>query len=400
MNPLKAAYCRIFQTCLRIALPVLPYRKPKIIERVKDIPQVLQSKDCSHPLLVTDSFLYSSGLTRSLEKALLAADLDYTVYDQVCVNPTTENILKAYDLYRAKGCDCLIGFGGGSPIDCAKAVGAKVAQPKKEFGQMSGILKVHRRTPLTIAVPTTAGTGSETTLAAVVTDAETRHKYAIMDFPLIPDYAVLDPRLTVTLPPSMTATTGMDALTHAVEAYIGRSTTRETRTEALTAVSLIFENIQMAYRDGKNLRARRNMLQAAFLAGDAFSQSYVGYVHAVAHSLGGRYNTAHGLANAVLLPVVLEAYGSKIDPKLHDLAVAAGISAAEEDVHKSAVKFIAAVRELNESMNISKTLPGIQREDIDQLAKYAEKEANPLYPVPVLWGKKDLIPFYYAVMEK
>ena len=400
MNPIKAAYCRTFQTCLRIALPVLPYRKPKIIEHVKDIPQVLQSQGCSHPLLVTDSFLCSSGLTRPLEKALLAVDLSCTVYDQVCVNPTTENILKAYELYRKAGCDCLIGFGGGSPIDCAKAVGAKAAQPKKDFGQMSGILKVHRRTPLTIAVPTTAGTGSETTLAAVVTDAETRHKYAIMDFPLIPNYAVLDPRLTVTLPSSMTATTGMDALTHAVEAYIGRSTTRETRSEALTAVSLIFENIQTAYRDGRDLRARRNMLQAAFLAGDAFSKSYVGYVHAVAHSLGGRYNTAHGLANAVLLPIVLEAYGSSIDPKLHDLAVAAGISCAEEDVHRSAAKFIAAVRELNASMGIPTTLPDIRREDIDQLARYAEKEANPLYPVPVLWEKKDLIPFYYAVMEK
>lgn len=400
MNAAKAFYCRAFQTVFRIALPVLPYRKPEIIEKVIYIPDVLKEKGLTRPLLVTDSFLRSSGLTAVLEKALADQGLSLSVFDQVCANPTTSNIAQAHELYVKDNCDCLIGFGGGSSIDCAKAVGAGIAQPDKSLGQMSGILKVRKKTPLTIAVPTTAGTGSETTLAAVVTDSETRHKYAINDFPLIPDYAVLDPKLTVSLPKSLTSTTGMDALTHAVEAFIGRSTSKETRAEALEAISLIFSNIETAYNEGDNLEARSNMLKAAFLAGDAFSKSYVGYVHAVAHSLGGKYNIAHGLANAVLLPVVLEAYGEKIYKKLHRLAVAAGISDESEADSDAALKFIAEVRRLNRDMNIPETFPQIKEEDIPQMAAYAEKEGNPLYPVPVLMTEKELEKFYYAVMEK
>ena len=400
MNIFKAAYCRIFQTVFRIALPILPYRKPEIIEDVTGIPEILKKENVKAPLLVTDSFLRSSGSTASLEQAAADAGYALTVFDQVCANPTTSNIAEAYDLYIKGGCDCLIGFGGGSSIDCAKAVGARIAQPNKTLGQMSGILKIHKKTPLTIAVPTTAGTGSETTLAAVVTDSETRHKYAINDFPLIPNYAVLDPKLTVTLPKSLTSTTGMDALTHAVEAFIGRSTTKETRSEALEAVRLIFANIEKAYNNGNDLEARSNMLHASFLAGDSFSKSYVGYVHAVAHSLGGKYNIAHGLANAVLLPVVLDAYGGAIYKKLHKLAIAGGISDENESDEAAAKKFIAEVRRLNHDMNIPETFPQIKEEDIPQMAAYAEKEGNPLYPVPVLWTQKELERFYYAVMEK
>lgn len=169
-------------------------------------------------------------------------------------------------------------------MDCAKAVAVCAAKPGKSLEKMKGILKVHTKLPLIIAIPTTAGTGSETTLAAVITDAETRHKYAINDFPLIPRYAVLDPKVTLSLPPHITATTGMDALTHAVEAFIGNSTTYGTRKDALMAVRLIFENLDTAYADGNNIEARRNMLKASFYAGCAFTKSYVGYVHAVAHS--------------------------------------------------------------------------------------------------------------------
>lgn len=194
-----------------------------------------------------------------------------------------------------------------------------MTKPNQPLSRMKGILKVHKRLPLLIAIPTTAGTGSETTLAAVITDAKTRHKYAINDFPLIPRYAVLDPKVTLSLPPFITATTGMDALTHAVEAYIGNSTTPDTRKDALRAVKLIFSNLDTAYTDGSNVEARKNMLKASFYAGCAFTKSYVGYVHAVAHSLGGEYNVPHGLANAILLPFVLEAYGKKIQKNCTDL---------------------------------------------------------------------------------
>ena len=332
------------------------------------------------------------GLTKRLEKVLSENNIKYTIYDKTVANPTTKNVAEAMDLFLSNNCNAIIGFGGGSSMDCAKAVGAKIAKPKQSLAKMKGILKVHKRIPLLIAVPTTAGTGSETTLAAVITDAETRHKYAINDFPLIPRYAILDPKVTLSLPPFITATTGMDALTHAVEAYIGNSTTYGTRMDALKAVELIFENIDTVYTDGKNEEARKKMLHASFYAGCAFTKSYVGYVHAVAHSLGGEYNVPHGLANAVILPLVLEAYGSTIYKKLHKLAIAAGL-ADKNTPHETAAKaFILAVKEMKKRFEIGDTIESIREEDIPKLAHYADKEANPLYPVPVLMHATAVVP--------
>ena len=326
-------------------------------------------------------------------------EIPYTIYDRTVANPTTENVAEAVELYRANDCRAIIGFGGGSSMDCAKATGARIAKPHQSLAKMKGILKVHKRLPLLIAIPTTAGTGSETTLAAVITDAETRYKYAINDFPLIPRYAVLDPKVTLSLPPAITASTGMDALTHAVEAFIGNSTTYGTRKDALLAVKLIFENLDIVYNDGSNLDARRNMLHASFYAGCAFTKSYVGYVHAVAHSLGGQYNVPHGYANAVILPMVLEAYGSAVYKKLDKLAVEAGIADPEDSYEEGAKKFIQAIKDMKLRFHIGNTIPEIREEDIPKLAHYADKEANPLYPVPVLMNARELENFYYGLME-
>lgn len=398
MKKLKKIYCRTFQTGLKIALPFLPYRKPEIIGSVKAIPDIIKKHKCGNILIITDAGVRSLGLTRRLENVLTQNGISYCIYDKTVANPTTANVAEALELYLSNQCSAIIGFGGGSSMDCAKAVGARVAKPKQSLAKMKGILKVHKRLPLLIAVPTTAGTGSETTLAAVITDAETRHKYAINDFPLIPRCAVLDPKVTLSLPPSITATTGMDALTHAVEAYIGRSTTFGTRKDALLAVKLIFENIDKVYTDGSNIEARRNMLHASFYAGCAFSKSYVGYVHAVAHSLGGEYNIPHGLANAVLLPFVLEAYGSCIHKKLHHLSVAAGISAKETSYDIAAGEFIDAIKAMKKRFDIGDTIEAIQETDIPKLSHYADKEANPLYPVPVLMDAGELEQFYNILM--
>ena len=400
MNTLRKLYCRSFQTVFRIALPFLPYRKPKILGSVKALPEILLKRDYNHVLIITDEGIMKLGLTKRLEKVLSENNIKYTIYDKTVANPTTKNVAEAMDLFLFNNCNAIIGFGGGSSMDCAKAVGAKIAKPKQPLSKMKGILKVHKRIPLLIAVPTTAGTGSETTLAAVITDAETRHKYAINDFPLIPRYAILDPKVTLSLPPFITATTGMDALTHAVEAYIGNSTTYGTRMDALKAVELIFENIDTVYTDGKNEEARKKMLHASFYAGCAFTKSYVGYVHAVAHSLGGEYNVPHGLANAVILPLVLEAYGSTIYKKLHKLAIAAGL-ADKNTPHETAAKtFILAIKDMKKRFEIGDTIESIREEDIPKLAHYADKEANPLYPVPVLMDAKELETFYYQLMQQ
>lgn len=400
MNPIKAIYCRSIQAVLRAALPVLPYREPQVFHSCGELSTVFQKENLRRVLIVTDAGIVRSGIVAQLEAVLDDDDISYAVYDQTRPNPTVVNVEQALSLYRRYRCQALIAIGGGSSMDCAKAVGARLARPGTPLGKLKGTLRILRPLPTLIAIPTTAGTGSETTLAAVITDTQAQHKYVMNDFVLIPKYAVLDARLTLSLPPHLTATTGMDALTHAVEAYIGRSTTRQTRQEALEATRLVFANVERAYRNGKDYEARSNMLTAAYRAGIAFSRSYVGYVHAVAHSLGGQYNIPHGLANAVLLPYVLESYGSCIHRKLHDLAVAAGVASPQEEDAGAAAKFIRAIRQLNARMGIPETLEGIRPEDIPVMAAHAEKEANPLYPVPRLMTREELTFFYEQVAGK
>ena len=400
MNPLYKAFCRVFQTAFHLALPLLPYREPKIYNDIPSLAPLFAEKKIRSVLIVTDRGLRAHGATKPLEDLFGQNGIAYTVYEDTCANPTVDNVEEARRLYLENGCTALIAVGGGSPMDCAKAAGARIAYPHRSLSSLKGTLRVLRPIPTLIAIPTTAGTGSEVTVTAVITDPVHKHKYTMNSFSLIPRYAVLDPAVTVTLPPHLTATTGMDALTHAVEAYIGNSTSRETRALAEEATALIFANIETAVSNGTDLTARANMLRAAYAAGIAFSKSYVGYVHAVAHSLGGQYNIPHGLANAVRLPYVLDAYGSAVHKPLHRLAVAAGISQASDTDADAAAAFIAAIREMNRRMQIPETLPGIRREDIPQMAAHAAKEANPLYPVPVLMDAAALQQFYEQVMEK
>lgn len=398
MNTLKKVYCRTFQAAFRLAMPFMPYREPGILNSVAEVEPLLKKINVKSVLLVTDKQLRQFGATSTLEKILADAGIKCSVYDDTCPNPTVNNVEAAREIYVKENCEALIAFGGGSSMDCAKAVGARIAYPNKTVNQMKGLLKVLKKIPTLIAVPTTAGTGSEVTITSVITNSEIKHKYTMNSFPLIPAYAVLDPEVTLTLPPSLTATTGMDALTHAVEAYIGGSTTKETRAYALEAVKLIFENLETAYADGKNEVARRNMLRAAYIAGIAFSKSYVGYVHAVAHTLGGQYNIPHGLANAVLMPMVLDEYGDSAYEKLHQLAIAAGIAKEQDNTQESAQKFIQAIRDMNSRMNIPTGFSNIVKADIPMMAEHADAEANPLYPVPKLMDAKELERIYYKAI--
>ena len=397
MNIFKKLYCRCFQCALKLAMPLLPYREPTLLSDYAHLVEALTNAGKRNALIVTDKGVRGLGLTKALEQAFDENGVNFVVFDGTVANPTTDNVAQAVDCYKSSGCDCIIAFGGGSAMDCAKATGAQIVRPRTPLSKMKGVMKVRKRLPLLVAIPTTAGTGSETTLAAVITDSATRHKYAINDFPLIPKYALLDAQLTLGLPKSVTATTGMDALTHAVEAYIGRSTTRQTRRNARQAVKLIFDNLELAYNDGSNVDARINMINASYLAGLAFTKSYVGYVHAVAHSLGGKYNVAHGLANAVILPVVLHKYGKVVRRKLWQLGVYAGLFGKDTPVEQGAELFIRKVEQMNANMGIGRTIDGIVAGDVPELAQTAEREANPLYPVPVLYTAKQLEDIYYAI---
>lgn len=399
MNIFKKMYCRIYQTAFKMIMPFLPYKEPEILNSVLEIKNVLKNNEIKKVMIVTDKGVRNLGLTQALENDLLKHGIQFSVFDEVVPNPIIECVESATKQYIKENCEGLIAFGGGSVMDCAKIVGARIVKPRQSVKQMKGLLKIRKKLPLIIAIPTTAGTGSETTLTAVITDSETHFKYPINDFNLIPPYAVLDASLTVGLPKSLTSTTGMDALTHAVEAYIGKSTTNKTRKASLDACKLIFENLPKAYENGNDIDARQNMLKASYLAGVAFTRSYVGYVHAVAHSLGGKYNIAHGLANAVILPNMLKYYGKSVYKKLKQIAVFCNIALAEDAPQQATDKFIAKIIELNQLMNIPDKLDGIEKNDIPLLSTQAEKEANPLYPVPRLMNAKQLEKIYYMIKK-
>lgn len=396
-------YCRAYQKAFKTAGYVLHWRKPELLEgenSLESLPEFIKQKGIERLLIVTDKGISSLGLMDSLEERLRTEGMSYFVYNRTVPNPTIENIEEALELYKLHNCQGIIAFGGGSPMDCAKGVAARIARPEKSIPEMRGTLKVRREIPPLFAVPTTAGTGSEATVAAVITNSETHEKYAVSDTVLIPHGAVLDPLLTVNLPKHITSTTGMDALTHAVEAYIGRSNTSETRECSREAVKLIFANLYEAYTNGGNMEARRNMQKASYLAGRAFTRAYVGNVHAIAHTLGGFYSVPHGLANAVILPYVLEYYGETVVQPLAELSVLAGTADPSDTEEVKAKKFIFAIRQLNEDMEIPGKISGINVGDIPVMVKRALDEANPLYPVPVIFSEKDMYTLFEKIMEK
>lgn len=391
MWQLKKAYYRTFQTIFKYAMFVFDWSEPETLEgpgAIRKLPEFIKTKGVKKVLVVTDKGLMGLGLLSSLFEELDKAGVEYVVYDGTQPNPSIENIEDARALYVDNGCEGVIAFGGGSPMDCAKAAAARVTNPKIPVRKMRGVLKLHHKLPPLFAVPTTAGTGSETTLAAVVTDTATHEKNAINDPRIKPKYAVLDPELTIGLPPHITSTTGMDALTHAVEAYIGRSNVKSTEVYAEKATKMIFENIEKVYADGKDVEARDAMLKASYYAGLAFTRAYVGYVHAIAHNLGGHYGIPHGLANAVILPYVLEYYGESAHKRLAKLAVIAGVKTDGTDKEK-AEAFIEAIKTLNKNMNIPDGFDMIKEEDIPVIVERALKEGNPLYPVPKIMDKAD-----------
>ena len=389
---LKKCGYRIAQKVLKLAMCFMDWSEPELLEgegAILKLPAFIKNKNINKVLIVTDKGLMSIHLLDSLFEELKKENIEYVVYDGVQPNPTIPSIEECKQIYLDNDCQGIIAFGGGSPMDCAKAAAARVVKPKKSVRKMRGYLKVNKKLPPFFAVPTTAGTGSETTLAAVVTDPTTHEKNAICDPCLRPKYAVLDPVLTVGLPPHITSTTGMDALTHAVESYIGKSNVKSTIKYAEDAVVLIHANLEKAYHNGKDMEARNNMLKASFYAGNAFTRAFVGYVHAIAHNLGGMYNTPHGLANAVILPYVLEWYGASIYKPLASLSDLIGLSKENMSLEDKAKAYINEIRRMNQAMNIPDKFDFINEKDIPTLVERALKEGNPGYPVPKIMNKKD-----------
>ncbi len=385
-------WCRTFQTGMKLGNYFLGYRMPEYIEGpgiIARLPQFMKEKGAKKALVVTDGNLMQLGLLDKMLKSLEEAGFEYALFHDIERNPTSDNVEAGFRVYREEKCECLVAFGGGAPMDCAKAVAAKSVHPNRTVAQLQGILKVHHRIPLFFAIPTTSGTGSETTVAAVITDSATHHKASINDPSIIPQYAILDPELTMGLPPFVTATTGMDALCHAVEAYTNH--TYNTKLEdklARDAVKLIHENLLRAYRNGGDLEARQNMQRASFFAGRAFTRGCVGYVHAVGHTLGGLYGTPHGLAMSIILPHVMRQFGPAVRQRLAELADVCGMGGGTPE--EKAELFIRWIEQLKKEMDIPTGVDVIRDEDVEQIITWALKEANPLYPVPVIWDREDM----------
>lgn len=384
-------FCRTFQAVMKVGNYFLGYRIPERLQGagcITKLPDIIEENKINNVILVTDKFLTSNGMNRSLMDALEKKGIKYTLFTDFQPNPTSDNVESGYKLFKENGCKGIIAFGGGSSMDCAKGIAAKAVHPRKSIAQLQGLLTVIFKTPTIFAVPTTSGTGSETTLAAVITDSKTHHKASINDPALFPKYAVLDPELTKSLPPFITATTGMDALCHAVESYTNNTyCTGLEKDFAKKAVKLIYDNILIAYQNGDDLTARQNMQNAAFYAGRSFTRGCVGYVHAVGHTLSGLYGLAHGLAMSVILPHVMRQFGPAVWKRLADLADVCGIEG--KTTEEKANAFIYWIEETNAKMGLPTGFSEIKEEDIPQMIKWAKKEANPLYPVPVIWGSKD-----------
>ena len=419
-------FCRIYQGAMKVGMYMLPWHTPEVIEDRADSDRLLEDikrREVERLLVVMGPNMMKRGLPVPMLEKLRANGIECEVFDRLTSDPTDAQVEEGVRLYNEKNAQGIILFGGGSPMDCGKAIAARIARPDRTIAELQGVLKVRlrRKVPVMWAIPTTSGTGSEATMAAVITDHETHRKKSINDMAIIPHVCVLDAGLTAGLSPDITAYNGMDALCHAVEAYTNNAyNTALEKKMAKDAVKLIYENLEGAYENGSDMEKRQNMQRAAFYAGRAFTRGCVGYVHAIGHAVGGLYGVPHGKAMAILLPHVLKAFGSSAEAKLAELADHCGLSAEYGVDHDDrtggcacpaygAMKgkttnngkarlFIEWIENTKRSMDIPDRFDCIKEEDVETIAKWADAEANPLYPVPKIFDRKQLEDLVRSVM--
>lgn len=392
MNVIFKSLYRINQFIMSLAVPLLPWKDIKLISSpgsIAKVPYILKEESVHTLFIATTNGTLKRGYLNGTLDELKSMGIEYHIFSNVKPDPTISSIEEGVALYNNNNCNGILAIGGGSVIDFSKIVGARAVKPKMSVAEMKGILKIRKKLPTFIAIPTTAGTGSECTLAAVVTDEKTHYKYPINDPCLLPDYAILDGELTKDLPPHLTAETGMDAMTHSIEAYINKFSSKESKSYAVKSLVAIHSNILKAYNDGENIDARQNMLEASFNAGKAFTRAYVGYVHAIGHAIGGLYGMPHGLTMAILLPKVLRKYNSKAYKGLSEIAIALGESPSLS-IKELSQRFISMIESYNRDMGIPDKIESLSKMDYEEIAKRALKEANPLYPVPEIWTKREI----------
>lgn len=343
--------------------------------------QLIRGYGVDRVLLVTDAALVKFDLHRQIVEHLQRLGVEVRVFDQVEPNPTEQQMNAGIAIAKAFEANAVLAVGGGSPMDAAKIIAAGVTNDMP-IARMEGAFKLKKRPLPLFAVPTTAGTGSEVTIAAVVANTEQRRKYTVADTKMVPYATALDPDLMLGLPPHVTAATGMNVLTHAVEAFICTRANESVRINARVAIGLVFKHLRTAYRSGSNVDAREAMAIASYHAGMAISDVAVGYVHAIAHQLGGLYHVPHGLANAVILPHILQFSKDKVITQLAELALLIGAGEETESSIVLAQRFIDEVRLLSRDLDIPGALPVIESKDVRLIVQRAMTEAFTFFAVP------------------
>ena len=377
----------------RIVLNTISYHGKGAIEK---IPEELQARGYKKAFVCSDPDLLKFGVTQKVTDLLDKAGFPYSVYSEIKPNPTIENVQHGVEAFKVSGADCIVTIGGGSSMDTAKAIGIIIENPEfADVRSLEGVAPTKKHAVFTIAVPTTAGTAAEVTINYVITDVEKKRKFVCVDTNDIPEIAVVDPDMMSSMPKGLTAATGMDALTHAIEGYITKGHCTISDMFHLEAIKLISENLRGAVQNTPE--GREGMALGQYIAGMGFSNVGLGIVHSMAHGLGALYDTPHGVANAIILPHMLRAYGDAAAPKLADLARMAGIAPATAQDSLAAEAFFDWVDRMNEILGIPKYVSGIRRSDIPEMAAHADAEANPLYPVPLLMDRLELERMYEVV---
>ena len=380
----RTLFYKLIMQVLKLAGKLIPQTQPLIFSGENSslaLTKLIIDQDTKHVLIVTDAVLHKLGIAKNICQLLKDYKVEVTIYDQVTPDPSEDVVNKGIQVLRKKNCDLVLGIGGGSSLDAAKMI-AVLANSSQTIKSVAGLLKIKRRGLPLFLLPTTSGTGSEVTMAAVITDTANQTKSLVVSPTMIARATALDPLLMQGMPSKITADTGFDALTHAIEAYLSTFASDETDQYAKTAIKLIFKDLETCYRDGKNLAARETLALASCYAGLAFNKANLGYVHAISHQIGAKYHSPHGFTNAVVLPIVLNFNLNVCEKRLAKLAKVIGLETNGLKGEQAAQLFIKAVETLQNDLGIPTTLDCIKAEDVKELAKSALKEAHYLYPVP------------------
>ena len=387
---MKIFIARIYQKILYVFTCIMRFREPVILNNILELKDVLHKHKINNILLLSGKRVCKESFYNLLDEDL-KNKFNVFYYNEIPSDPDIESIEKAVKISKDASVEAIIAVGGGSTMDAGKIIAARLTN-NMPIRKMRGLLKIRRKPAFMIMIPTTCGTGSECTVASVVTDIERNEKYAISDPKLIPHYAVLDPTTLLTLPKHLIATTALDALTHAIEAYIGKSNTKKTKSYAGSAIHEIMENLIDAYNNPDGLILLSVLQKSSYKAGLAFTKAYVGYVHAFSHAISAFYHLPHGYLNGILLPIILEEYENCINKELIEFNYICSINSDNPG------DFIDKLKELLVNLDIENNLCDIIKdEDIPMMIKHIKKEVYPLYPVPKYFNDEKLLMIFNKI---